>query len=236
VEQAARLDYLLAEARRVDPDRYLCALFAPADRREPLLALAVLGRELARVPHTVTQPMAGLIRYQWWRDAIDEAAAGRPRDHPVVEGLAAGLEPGWLGADDLQAMLDAYEALFEAIEPVRPEASQEPTSGALQQIAVGSLGPATTEEQAAARRIGTALGLVEVAATDAAPEPLLHRAGELLAEARRLASRPPRPLLSAFLPARLAAARARRLRSGAGGSRPPLAALSLLFANLTGRY
>ena len=93
MEQAARLDYLLAETQRLDPDRYLCALFAPADRREPLLALAVLGRQLARVPHIVTQPMAGLIRYQWWRDAIDEAAAGRPREQPVVEGLAAGLRP-----------------------------------------------------------------------------------------------------------------------------------------------
>ena len=120
MEQAARLDYLLAETQRLDPDRYLCALFAPADRREPLLALSVLGRQLARVPHIVTQPMAGLIRYQWWRDAIDEAAAGRPREQPVVEGLAAGLRPGRLRVDALQALVDAYEAQLEAADSAGP--------------------------------------------------------------------------------------------------------------------
>jgi phytoene synthase len=235
VEQAARLDYLLAETRRLDPDRYLCALFAPVDRREPLLALAVLGRELARVPHIVTQPMAGLIRYQWWRDAIDEAAAGRPREQPVVEGLAAGLRPGWLRVDALQALVDAYEAELEAAGSAGAEAQQEATSGALQELAASSLGPATADQQAAARRIGTAMGLVEAVA-QGEDRSLLDRACELLTEARRLAPRPPRQLLSAFLPARLAAARARRLQEGQAGERPPLAALDLLLANLMGRY
>jgi phytoene synthase len=235
VEHAARLDYLLAEARRVDPDRYLCALFAPASRREPLLALAVLGQELARVPHTVTQPMAGLIRYQWWRDAIDEAAAGRPRAQPVVEGLAVGLRPGWLRVDVLQALVDAHEAQLEAGGPAGPEVRQEATSGALQELVIGSLGPATADQQAAARRIGTAMGLVEVVA-QGEDRSLLDRAGELLSEARRLAPRPPRQLLSAFLPARLAAARARRLQDGRAGARPPLAVLDLLLADLLGRY
>jgi phytoene synthase len=235
VEQAARLDYLLAETQRLDPDRYLCALFAPADRREPLLALAVLGRQLARVPHIVTQPMAGLIRYQWWRDAIDEAAAGRPREQPVVEGLAAGLRPGWLRIDALQALVDAHEAQREAAEPAGPEVRQEATSGALQELAASSLGPATADQQAAAHRIGTAMGLVEAVA-QGEDRALLDRAGELLTEARRLAPRPPRQLLSAFLPARLAAARARRLQEGRAGERPPLAVLDLLLANLMGRY
>jgi phytoene synthase len=235
VEQAARLDYLLAESRRLDPDRYLCALFAPDDRREPLLALAVLGRQLARVPHIVTQPMAGLIRYQWWRDAIDEAAAGRPREQPVVEGLAAGLRPGRLRVDALQALVDAYEAELEAAVPAGAEVRQEATSGALQELAASSLGPATADQQAAARRIGTAMGLVETVA-QGEDRSLLDRAGELLTEARRLTPRLPRQLLSAFLPARLAAARARRLQEGRAGERSPLAVLDLLLANLMGRY
>ena len=71
--------YLLAETKRRDPDRYLCALFAPADRRDSVLALVLFNDELARIPIVVTQPMTGLIRLQWWRDALDELAAGGGR-------------------------------------------------------------------------------------------------------------------------------------------------------------
>ena len=81
--------YLAAELRKSDPDRYLCALLVPAERRAVVMAMVFLDHELARVPELVSQPMAGLIRYQWWREAIDEAAAGRPREQPVVEELAA---------------------------------------------------------------------------------------------------------------------------------------------------
>ena len=54
--------YLLAETKRRDPDRYLCALFAPADRRDSVLALVLFNDELARILKVVTQPMTGLIR------------------------------------------------------------------------------------------------------------------------------------------------------------------------------
>ncbi len=243
MEQAARLDYLLAEARRVDPDRYLCALFAPADRREPLLALAVLARDLARIPDMVTQPMAGLIRYQWWREAVAEAGAGRPREHPVVEALAVGLGQGWLQLEDLHMLVDAHEALLESGPATDPPALQgrlESTAGAVQAIAVRCLGATTADERQAAAKVGTALGLVH--ATPAAAsggmdrDGLLDRASRLLEEARGLAPRPPRELLSAFLPARLARSRARRLRRGRGAESPPLAALDLLAATIRGRY
>ena len=52
-----RTAYLLREARSHDPDRYLCALLAPADRREALLALTLFNHELARIPDIVTQPV-----------------------------------------------------------------------------------------------------------------------------------------------------------------------------------
>ena len=73
-----RSAYLLAEAKRRDPDRFLCALFAPAERRDDLLALLLFNDELARIPDAVTQPVTGLIRLQWWRDALDELLTGRP--------------------------------------------------------------------------------------------------------------------------------------------------------------
>ena len=97
MERAARVDYLLGRGAAGDPDRYLCALFAPEPRREPLLALVLLHRELARVPARVTNPMAGLIRYQWWRDAVAEAAAGRPASSQSSKGWRLGSGPAGSG-------------------------------------------------------------------------------------------------------------------------------------------
>ena len=59
--------------RRHDRDRYQTALFAPADRREALFALYAFNYEIARVRESVTQPMLGQIRLQWWREVIDAA-------------------------------------------------------------------------------------------------------------------------------------------------------------------
>jgi phytoene synthase len=232
VERAARVDYLLAESRRADPDRYLCALFAPEPRREPLLALVLLRHELARVPARVTSPMAGLIRYQWWRDAIAEAAAGRPREQPVVEGLAAGLGAGWLEAGALEAMVDAHEGDLDGVPPQGEEVEWriERTAGALQALSLDCLGPADPPLREAASRVGTAYGLARAGR----PE----RVGALLAEARRLAPRPPRTVMAAFLLARLAEAYAKRPRreAGPGATRPPLAPLDLLLAVLRRRF
>ena len=73
-------------ARRVragDPDRFLVTLFAPAEARPALLALAALDLELHRIERVTTQPMAGLIRLQWWRESLDGIEASRPRAHPL---------------------------------------------------------------------------------------------------------------------------------------------------------
>src|SRR5882757_10127749 len=76
--------------RRHDRSRYQTALFAPAGRREALLALYAFNYEIARVRETVTQPMLGQIRLQWWRENIVAAFEdGVVRHHPVVQPLAA---------------------------------------------------------------------------------------------------------------------------------------------------
>ena len=116
LEADERSTYLAEEARRCDPDRYLCALLSPAGRRDAVLGLILFNHELARIPELVSQPMAGMIRYQWWRDALDEISAGKPaRQHPIVSELAVGIARGWIDAAVLQQMIDAREpALAEA--------------------------------------------------------------------------------------------------------------------------
>jgi phytoene synthase len=97
--------------RRADPDRFLCSLFAPAARREALWALIALNHELARAREAAREPMLALIRLQWWREAIEEAAAGRPpRRHEVAGPLAQAIAEGVLDPADLLGLADAREA------------------------------------------------------------------------------------------------------------------------------
>jgi phytoene synthase len=106
-------------ARLRDPDRALAAAFAAPDRREALAVLICLDHELARARAVVREPMAALIRLQWWRDAITEAAAGAPpRRHEVAEPLAGLIAAGVFDAAALSALVDARDS--EA-EPGPPE-------------------------------------------------------------------------------------------------------------------
>jgi phytoene synthase len=70
-----------------DNDRFVCALFAPHDRREDLLAVLAFNSEIARIRETVREPMLGEIRLQWWRETLDAVFAGHAPRHEVAEAL-----------------------------------------------------------------------------------------------------------------------------------------------------
>ncbi|HWU27141.1 MAG TPA: squalene/phytoene synthase family protein [Rhizomicrobium sp.] len=74
--------------RRNDPDRYLSALFAPAERRPLLFVLYAFNHEIARIGETVQEPIAAAIRFEWWHETLESARDGRPRSHVVAQGLA----------------------------------------------------------------------------------------------------------------------------------------------------
>ncbi len=102
--------------RKNDQDRFFCTLFAPVDKREALFALYAFNHELARVAETVSEPMLGEIRLQWWREALDGIAAGTPRRHDVVEGLFVCWEQG-IARATLEAMIDARAADLQPEPP-----------------------------------------------------------------------------------------------------------------------
>ena len=91
--------------RRHDPDRYFCALFAPAPRREALFTLIALNHELARACEVTREPGLALIRLQWWREVVE----GAERTHEVATPLHAALASGALPQATLLAMVEARE-------------------------------------------------------------------------------------------------------------------------------
>lgn len=103
-----------AIARRHDPDRFLCALFAPPERREALFTLIAFNHELARAREVASNPLIALIRMTWWREVVEHAAEGRPaRQHEVAGPLNAAIRDGLLDAQGLIAMAEAREAEAE---------------------------------------------------------------------------------------------------------------------------
>lgn len=228
VNPLERSTYLADEARKADPDRYLCALFASPERRNAVLGLVLFHHELARVAEIVSQPMAGLIRYQWWREAVTEAAAGQtPRQHPVVLELAQALAQGWVREAELIALIDAREPALEQVlasDPATLEGFAAATSGALQRLVYGALGGSDAVAAGAAGTIGTAFGLIGLGralaleagrprrSDDAAERPdseavamllgtIAARSRELVRAGQQQAGRPARHLMAAFLPA-----------------------------------
>lgn len=233
-------DFLLAEARARDPGRTLCILLGTRQGREPLLALLLFESELARVPRLVTQPMAGFIRYQWWRDGILEIAAGRERPEPILQALKPALAGRRLAPDALLALVDAHEAVLEAeaMPDTVPdvEHAARDTSGALHRLMAMAQGVGEERWLDAAQAVGTALGMLRAwPRLEAEVRPLeavvRERARALVAAARRQ-GRVPRAALPAMLPARLVDAALRRPLAEPEPTRP---ALRLMVAGWTRR-
>ncbi len=105
-----RFPPLAAEVRRHDRDRFVTALFAPAERREALLALYAFNSEVARTREAISEVLLGEIRLQWWRDALDKLYAGTTLAHPVVEGLGVAVGAHSLSRALFDRLIDARGA------------------------------------------------------------------------------------------------------------------------------
>jgi len=145
--------------RRADPDRWLSTRFiADEAARADVIALYALNHELARVASSVREPLMGEIRLTWWREAMEEVAAGQPaRKHPVVEAVTAGgfpvttlqqLPEGRYPELDAEPFADA-EAVFAYLDA---------TAGAVMLLAARRLDPSALLEEVrgAARAFGLA--------------------------------------------------------------------------------
>ncbi|MCR0981393.1 phytoene/squalene synthase family protein [Roseomonas populi] len=150
----------LAEfARRHDPDRFLCALFAPAGSREAIFTLIAFNHELARAREAAREPMMVLIRLQWWRDAVEEAVAGKPaRRHEVAGPLSRAIGAGSLDPAALLALIEAREADETGEEAVPLLERLRGTAGGLA-AATGRLLGAPDTSSEGLRQIGTAYGV-----------------------------------------------------------------------------
>ena len=155
-----------ALVREHDRDRWLAALFAPADKRPHLHALHAFDHEVARVREVVSQPLPGEIRLQWWRDLLEGAAGGDGSANPVAAALLDTIERFHLPAKALIDLVDAR--IFDLYDDPMPSLNDlegycGETSSAL--IRLVSLVLADGEEPGgaeAAGHAGVAVGLTDL--------------------------------------------------------------------------
>jgi len=145
--------------RGQQPERYLATLFAPPEVREALFALYAFDHEVGRVRHLVREPMAGLIRLQWWREAL---AAPVPPAQPVARALHRALGASVLDRARLEGALAARERELEEPPPADLAALEQhlgATSGGITQAALAALGATDGAAPAAGERIGLVVGI-----------------------------------------------------------------------------
>ena len=204
--------------RRVDPDRWLASRFiADPAARADVIALYAFNYELARVAGGVSNALMGEIRLTWWREAMEEIAAGMPpRKHPNVEAIAA-------SRIDPLALATLVEARFDDLDEAPPAdegralAYVDGTAGALAVLAARRLDPSADPHavKGAARAYGLAgLWRLKLAGRSRLPEDwtqadLARRVADQLKVARRELKGLPVAAFPAIAPAALAGVYAR---------------------------
>ncbi|MBN9243171.1 MAG: phytoene/squalene synthase family protein [Mesorhizobium sp.] len=133
--------------RAADPDRYLCALYAPADKRAALLSLYAFNAEIAGVRDRIREALPGEVRLQWWRDVI--AAGGEGTDtggagHPLATALGATITAHNLPRQAFDNYLEAR--IFDLYDDPMPSRTDlegycGETASALIQLAALALDP-----------------------------------------------------------------------------------------------
>ncbi|HSJ39433.1 MAG TPA: squalene/phytoene synthase family protein, partial [Xanthobacteraceae bacterium] len=134
--------------RKADRNRYLAALFAPADRRGALFSLYAFDIEISRLRDVAHEPMPGEIRLQWWREVLEGVRAGEAAANPLAASLLATLArhrltPGKL-TDLVEAhRFDIYDDPMPTLAALQSYASN--TAGAIFDYATRVLGEASEE-------------------------------------------------------------------------------------------
>jgi phytoene/squalene synthetase len=99
--------------RTQDKDHFLAALFAPVERRPYLFALHAFAVEIGRVKDVVREPMTGMIRLQWWLEALSGLRDEESAASPVMIALRDASRQTGVVLDPLTGAVEARQKEFQ---------------------------------------------------------------------------------------------------------------------------
>jgi phytoene synthase len=158
-------DHCAGLVRERNYERYLGALYAPARLRPHLFAIYAFDEEVARIADAVTEPLAGEIRLQWWRDAVDSLAEGAT-GNPVARAVQSAIREHGLPSDLFHAAIDARS--FDLSGAAMPDCEHldaylDATAGSTMGLAIRLLAPDSAAAAApAALAAARAAGLLRL--------------------------------------------------------------------------
>jgi 15-cis-phytoene synthase len=157
--------YCAELVRGADRDRYLAALFAPAEHRGALFALYAFNAEIGRLRDVAREPLPGEMRLQWWSEVLGGERSGEAAANPVAAALLSAIERYGLPTSSLLALIEArrfdlYDEPMAALADLEDYA--EKTSSAVIALAAQILG---VDGQAAAGPAGMASGFTGLVRT-----------------------------------------------------------------------
>ncbi len=165
MSKSGQSTYLSDEVKRFDYDRWLTTLYGPPAVREAIFSVLAFHAEIARIRETVSEPLLGDIRLQWWRDTLSSIAAGAVPAHPVAEALAKTIPNYQLNIDDFRKIIDARS---RDMDPVPFNKAGElleyadQTGGILNTLILQMTGETSEDGLAAARQVGKAYALTGI--------------------------------------------------------------------------
>jgi phytoene synthase len=96
-----------------DPERALAVAYAPAWARAGLRALFALDERFGQVIASTSEPMIGLMRLAWWREALEKLDRDPAPAEPLLRQLADHILPRGVTGAMLAAIEDGWAALID---------------------------------------------------------------------------------------------------------------------------
>ncbi|MDG3040088.1 squalene/phytoene synthase family protein [Roseicyclus marinus] len=142
------------------PDRFRAAMASPVAARRVLFPLYAFNIEVSRAPWVTEEPLIAEMRLQFWRDVVEEIAAGKkPRAHEVAQPLAAAIPADLFGPLDALVAARRWDIHKDPFEDRAAfDAYIGDTSAPLVTVAARALG-ATPEAEPVLHDAGWAYGL-----------------------------------------------------------------------------
>jgi phytoene synthase len=151
----AALTYAGKQVREEDKDRFYLSLKADPAQRKALWALFAFNLEIAKTRSVVTETTIGLIRLQWWRDALTSIYKNEPYSkHQILDDLVPAIQEYNLPKEFFETLLYGREFDLEGVLPASMDGVLKYTDHTvtpLNQLALRILGQGEDSEDTVSR-------------------------------------------------------------------------------------